>query len=330
MIPRKRIIPLAIILIVVITAVAVIVHFVRNRDDGTMSLSGNVEVTEHNIGFKVPGKVIKLNVDEGDRVKQGDLLAELSSGDVKALVEQNRAALEEAKVKLAELRAGSRRQEIGKARAESSSIEAELIKTRKDFERAEMLYTNGAISASRFDAAKSAYETRLGQLKSAKQQQSLVEEGPRKEDIEAAELRVQQLAALVANSEDKLADTKLYAPVSGIVFRKTIELGEIIQAGAAVFIIGDLEKPWVKVYVKEDKLSLVKRGQKAKISVDTFKNKFYDGTVTFIASDAEFTPKNVQTQEERVKLVFGVKVTVRNQNQELKPGMPADVRIDVR
>lgn len=330
MIPKKKIIPLVIILIMVIIAVTVIMHFVRNRDNGIMTLSGNVEVTEHNIGFKVPGKIVKLNVDEGDRVKQGDLLAELSSGDVKALVDQMRAALEEAKVKLAEMRAGSRKQEIGKARAESASTEAELVRARKDFERAETLYANGAISASRFDAAKSAYETRLGQLKSAKQQQSLVEEGPRREDIKAAELRVTQLTALVANSEDKLADTRLYAPVSGIVFRKTVELGEVVQAGAAIFVIGDLEKPWVKVYVKEDRLSLVKRGQKAKVSVDTFKDKSYDGIVTYIASDAEFTPKNVQTQEERVKLVFGVKVTVQNQSQELKPGMPADVRIYVR
>lgn len=330
MIPKKRLIPVIIIAVIVIAALIVVVRFISNRDDGTMRLSGNVEVTEHNIGFKMAGKIAKLNVDEGDRVKQGDLLAELSSGDVRALVNQNRAALDEAKVKLAELKAGSRKQEVGRARAESASIEAELVRARKDFERAEMLYNNGAISASRFDAAKSAYETRTAQLRSAKQQQSLVEEGPRREDIKAAEFRVEQLAAAVANTEDKLADTRLYAPITGIVFRKNVELGEIVQPGAAIFVVGDLERPWVKVYVKEDKLSLVKLGQKARITVDTYKNRYYEGTVTFISSDAEFTPKNVQTQEERVKLVFGVKVTVKNQNQELKPGMPADVRIFLR
>ncbi|MDD4197030.1 MAG: efflux RND transporter periplasmic adaptor subunit [Syntrophorhabdaceae bacterium] len=330
MIPKKRLVPVVIIAVIVIAAVIFTVRYMRNHDDGTMRLSGNVEVTEHNIGFKVPGKVMELNVDEGDRVKQGDLLAKLSSADVKALVDQNRAAFEEAKVKLAELKAGSRKQEIGRARAESASLEAELMRARKDFERAEVLYDNGAISASRFDAAKSAYETRLGQVKSAKQQQSLVEEGPRREDIRAAELRVQQLTALVANTEDKLADTRLYAPITGIVFRKNVELGEIVQPGAAIFVVGDLEHPWVKVYVKEDKLSLVKLGQKARITVDTYKDRYYDGTVTFISSDAEFTPKNVQTQEERVKLVFGVKVTVKNKDQELKPGMPADVRILLR
>ncbi|MBP1750571.1 MAG: periplasmic component of efflux system [Deltaproteobacteria bacterium] len=297
MIPKKKLVPVVVIAIIIIIAAIVIVRYVRDRDDGTMRLSGNVEVTEHNIGFKVPGKISKLNVDEGDRVKQGDLLAELSSGDVKTLADQNRAAWEEAKVKLAELRAGSRRQEIGKARADSASLEADLTRARKDFERAEMLYNNGAISVSRFDAARSAYETRLGQVKSAKQQQSLVEEGPRREDIKAAELRVQQLAAVVANTEEKLADTRLFAPITGIVFRKNVELGEIVAPGAAVFVVGDLERPWVKVYVKEDKLSLVKLGQKARITVDTYKD---------------------------------LKVTVQNKNQELKPGMPADVRIILR
>jgi len=330
MISKKTIIPLAVIAAAVIVAVIVVMSFVRGRDDGTMKLSGNVEVTECNVGFKVAGKIRALKVDEGARVKEGDLIAELSSGDVKALVDQNRAALEEARVKLAELKAGSRRQEIVKARADSASLEAELVKARKDFERAGTLYENGAISASRFDAAKSAYETRLGQLKSARQQQSLVEEGPRREDIRAAELRVKQLEALVANTEEKLADTRLYAPISGVVFRKNVELGEIVQPGAAVFTIGDLDRPWVKVYVKEDKLALVKLGQKARITVDTYKDRSYEGTVTFISSDAEFTPKNVQTQEERVKLVFGVKVTVTNRDQELKAGMPADVRISLK
>lgn len=330
MIPKKKLIPLAVIAAVVIIAAVVFVKYFRGRDNSTMQLSGNVEVTECNIGFKVSGRIASLKVDEGNRVNKGDILAELASGDARALVDQGRAALEEAKVKLAELKAGSRRQEKEKSRADTGSLEAELTKARKDFERAGSLYENGAISASRYDSAKSAYETRLAQLKGAKQQQSLVEEGPRREDIKAAEFRVAQLAANLANMEEKLADTRLYAPISGVIFRKNAEAGEIVQPGAAVFTVGDLDHPWVKVYVKEDRLSLVKYGQKAKISVDTFKNKYYDGTVTFISSEAEFTPKNVQTKEERVKLVFGVKVTVENKNQELKPGMPADVMIMLR
>jgi HlyD family secretion protein len=125
-------------------------------------------------------------------------------------------------------------------------------------------------------------------------------------------------------------DMNLKTPVQGVVLRKNVEAGETVIAGTPIFTIGDLEHPWVKIYVKEDKLGLVKLGQKGEVRVDTYPGKVFTGRVTYISSEAEFTPKNVQTQEERVKLVFGVKVRVDNPNQELKPGMPADVSIRVR
>jgi len=127
-----------------------------------------------------------------------------------------------------------------------------------------------------------------------------------------------------------LRDTVITAPVSGVVLRKNSEAGETVAAGAAVYSLGDLENPWIRVYVKEDKLGLVKLGQKAEVMTDSFPNKTYLGIVTMISSEAEFTPKNVQTQEERVKLVFALKVSVKNENGELKPGMPADVKIILR
>ena len=126
------------------------------------------------------------------------------------------------------------------------------------------------------------------------------------------------------------SSTALYAPINGVVLKKNIELGETVAQGTPIYTIGDLANPWIKVYVKEDKLGLVKLGQKAEVRVDTYPDKAYEGWVSFISSEAEFTPKNVQTQEERVKLVFGVKVRVRNVNNELKPSMPADVRIAVK
>jgi HlyD family secretion protein len=156
---------------------------------------------------------------------------------------------------------------------------------------------------------------------------SLVNEGPRKEDIKIAEHRVEQNRAILAASEERFKDTSIYAPVAGIVLRKNVELGETVAPGVPVFTIGDLKNPWIKVYVKEDKLALVKQGQKATITVDTYKGKSYEGIVSYISSEAEFTPKTVQTREERVKLVFAVKVRAKNEKGELKPGMPADVNI---
>jgi len=160
---------------------------------------------------------------------------------------------------------------------------------------------SGAISVQQMDAAKRAYDAATSQLRQAK--------------------------AALAASEERFRDSVLYAPLSGVVLRRNAEQGETVAAGAAVYSVGDLDNPWIKVYVKEDKLGLVKHEQKAEVRTDTFPDKVYAGTVTYISSEAEFTPKIVQTREERVKLVFGVKVSVRNENEELKPGMPADVTI---
>lgn len=326
---RKRIIVIGAV-IVIAAAVFLTYRFGNRGEDGVMLLSGNVEVTETNVGFKIPGRVIELRVDEGYRVKTGDVLAGLDNAELAGVVSQNRAALKEATERLSELKAGSRFQEIGQAKANVNSQEAELIKVKKDYERAEMLYKNGAISASQFDTAKSAYDNRVALHKNALETLSLVKEGPRKEEIRMAGHRVEQAKAALKISEERFGDTVIYAPSPGVILRKNVEVGETVAQGTPVVTMGDLSSPWIKVYVREDRLGLVKLGQKAKITVDTYRDKFYEGTVTYISSEAEFTPKSVQTQEERVKLVFGVKVRVKNENDELKPGMPADVRINLK
>jgi len=318
------------IVVVIIVVLVLVYHFRNKREEGVLKLSGNIEVTETNIGFKIPGRITELLVDEGYKVKKGDVLARLDSAELAGVVAQSRAVLQEAATRLAELRAGSRPQEIEQAKANVGSQEAELNKAKKDYERAEILYKNGAISASQFDTAKSAYETRMAQYTNALEQLSLVKEGPRKEDIRAQEHRVQQAKASLNVSEERFKDTIIYAPISGIILRKNVELGETVAQGTPVLTIGDLENPWIKVYVKEDKLGLVKLGQKARVNVDSYPGKTYEGNVTYISSEAEFTPKYVQTEEERVKLVFGIKVKVDNVNYELKPSMPADVRIYIR
>jgi HlyD family secretion protein len=326
---KKRLIVVVIIVVIVVSGI--LINYYRNKKDtGVLSLSGNIEVTEANVGFKLPGRIVELAVDEGDTVKAGQLLASLDSAELKSVVMQNKALVQEAITKLSELKAGSRVQEIERAQANVSAQAADLEKAKKDFERADILYKNGAISASQFDAAQSAFNAKMAQYRSVQETSSLVKEGPRREDIQAAEYRVKQAKAMFDTSEERLKDTRLFSPISGVVIRKNVELGETLAAGAPALTIGDLENPWVKVYVKEDRLGDIKLGQKADVKVDSFKNKTYEGTVTFISSEAEFTPKNVQTEEERVKLVFGVKLKVKNENGELKPGMPADVRISLK
>ncbi len=238
---KKRLIIVGIVILLII-AVLLINYFRTKEDNGALKLSGNVEVTETNVGFKLPGRIMELAVDEGQQVKAGQVIARLDNAELASVVTQSKASLQEALTRLAELRAGSRAQEIERARSSVNAQAADLDKAKKDYERADILYKNGAISTSQFEAAQNVYNTKAAQLKSAQETLSLIKEGPRKEDIQAATHRVQQAEAMMNTSEERLKDTVLVAPLSGVVLRKNVELGEIISAGTPVFTIGDLEK----------------------------------------------------------------------------------------
>jgi HlyD family secretion protein len=324
---KKRLAIIGIIAVVAVAALLLSGRFWKEPDQGVIKLAGNVEVTEVDSGFKISGRVVELLTDEGYRVEKGAKIAVLDNAELENIVAQSRASLGEASARLEELKTGSRPQEIAQASANMKAAEAELVKAKKDYERADRLFRSEAISASQLDAAKSAFDSRAEQVKASREQLSLVREGPRREIIRAAEDRVIQARAALRVTEDRRGDTVLYAPVSGVVLKKNVERGEVVQPGTPVFTIGDLDDPWVKVYIKEDNLALVRLGQRATVSVDSYRGKVYEGNISYISSKAEFTPKTVQTQEERVKLVFGIKVRVKNVDQELKPGMPADVKI---
>lgn len=326
---KKKLILLG--LVVVIAGAAAFFLLNRKKDDaGILVSSGNVEVTEVDLGFKVPGRVEKLLTDEGRSVLAGGIVATLDRSELLRQIEAQEAVIDANSARLLELRHGSRPQEKRSAGAMVASATADLEKAGKDFERAEMLFNNGAISAQQRDTAKRAFEVAKAQHDQTLQNESLVKEGPRMETIKATEAQVRQARAQLGVYREQLADMELKTPVKGVVLRKNVEAGETVAAGTPIFTAGDLEHPWVKIYVKEDRLGLVKLGQMAEVTVDSYPGKKFDGVVTYISSEAEFTPKNVQTQEERVKLVFGVKVSVDNPNQELKPGMPADVKIRLR
>jgi HlyD family secretion protein len=325
---KRKIIIIGIVVALAASAALVVNYIGSDDEDGVIRLSGNVEVTKVDTGFKLSGRVVELLTDEGQRVVKGQKIAIMDSAELQGMVAQNRAAVSEAAVRLAELKAGSRPQEIRYAAANLKAAEADYEKASKDFARAGRLFKKEAMSAQQYDAAKSAYEARAGQVRAAREQLSLTREGPRREVIKAAEERLQQAKASLRVIEERFSDTDLVSSVSGVVLKKNVERGEVVQAGTPVFTIGEVDAPWIKVYVKEDRMTLVKLGQRASVSVDSPKGKkFYEGVVSYISDQAEFTPKTIQTQEERVKLVFGVKVRVKNENQDLKPGMPADVKI---
>jgi HlyD family secretion protein len=302
-------------------------RFRPQTEEGVIALSGNVEITEVNIGFTLSGRIQELFAQEGQTVSAGQVLARLENAELQSVVEQNTAVLNEALLRLDDLKTGARAQEIEEAKANVEAIEAELSRAKKDYDRAKTMHEQNLIPDSQLDAAKSAYNAAIARRTQAVERLSLVQAGPTDDNVKATEFTVEQARAALRGAEERLKNTEISTPIQGIVLRKNAEVGEIIGAGTPVYTIGDLEHPWIRVYIKEDKLGLVKLGQKAQVSIDSYPDKVYEGSVTYISSEAEFTPKTVQTKEERVKLVFGVKVSVRNPHGDLKPGMPADVKI---
>jgi len=362
-------------------------------DPDVIRLSGNIELTEVDLSFKLPGRLLELPVREGDDVKPGQLIARLDSNELKqqqaregagvesaqsALVQLRsaiawqtetisgdialkKAELAAAESRLLELQNGSRPQEIETSRAMATEAEVQNAQAQRDWERAQRLYKNDDISTAQFDQFRTKSEAAAATLQRARQQLKLVQEGPRQEQIQQQRAAVDRARAALRLAETNKLDLKrrqdevamrqaeiaraqaqagvldvqmndrtLLSPIAGVVMTKSAEMGEVLAAGATVATIGELDKPWVRGYVSESNLGRVKLGKLVDVTTDSFPGKKYKGRITFIASEAEFTPKQIQTQEERQKLVYRVKIEVENPNRELKSNMPVDAEISLK
>jgi HlyD family secretion protein len=278
-------------------------------------------------------------------------LDELRAGFRQEDVAQGEAAAQQAQARLDEMLAGSRPQEIAAAQATVDRAKAETVRAQADAARYQALVKKDEVSRQQYDAVRTTYETAVARQKEAEEQFKLVKEGPRreqieqaraallqtkehfrllrngsrKEDIEQARARLDVAQAARAEAETRLSYATVNCPLTGVVLSKNIEPGEYVSPGTPIVTVADLENIWVRAYVNETDLGRVKVGQRARVTSDSYPHKVYDGRLAFVASQAEFTPKTVQTEKERVKLVYRVKVDITNQNMELKPGMPAEV-----
>jgi HlyD family secretion protein len=295
------------------------------RHAGETVLSGNIEVTDAQLGFKQAGRVAARLVSEGETVQAGQLIARLDDTEQTEQHALNAAELDAAEAALAELEAGSRPQEIAAAEAVLRSAEAERDRVRLDFVRQQELRAKEVIADRDFESAQALLKVAEAGVAEAAEKLKLVREGPRAETIRQARAVVAQARASLALAATRLTETSLLCPLGGVVLSHNIEPGEFVSAGTPVVTVADTRHPWVRAYVDQTDLGRVKPGQKVVVRTDTAPGRDLAGTVTFIASEAEFTPKTVQTAKERVKLVFRIKVEVPNPRDELKPGMPADV-----
>ncbi len=292
---------------------------------GDLVLSGNIEVTDAQLGFKLPGRVAERLVAEGDRVTRGQLIARLDDAEQKEERALRRAELAAVGAALAELEAGSRPSEIAAFEAALRSTEAERDRVRLDFARSRELRGKEAISDRDFESAQAQLKVAEARLAEGTERLKLIKEGPRAETISQARARAEQARAALALAEIRLENTKLLSPLAGVVLSHQVEPGEYVSVGTPVATVADTAQVWVRAYVNQTDLGRVHLGQKVAVRTDTYPNRTYDGAIGFIAAEAEFTPKTVQTPKERVKLVFRLKVDVANARDELKPGMPADV-----
>ncbi|MEA5115441.1 MAG: efflux RND transporter periplasmic adaptor subunit [Geobacteraceae bacterium] len=328
---NKRLL-LLILLIVSILSIALwfIFHNFRKDDGRKIRVSGNIEVTTVELSFKVPGRVKERLVDEGALVRQGQLVARLDPEDLLHEAESRRAEVLAAKAALVELETGYRKEEIAQAEAALRRIKAEEDRLRTDFGRQQQLYRREVISARDFDSSKAAFEASQASVREARERLNLLRSGPRKETIDQARARLESAKAVLALAETRLGYATLPSSAAGMVLSKNIEPGEQVAAGTPVVTVGLLDEVWLRAYISETDLGRVKVGQKATVTTDTWPGRKYQGHISFISPEAEFTPKSVQTAKERVKLVYRIKIVVPNQAGELKPGMPADAEIDIK
>lgn len=364
--------------------------FRNSHPEETVKISGNIELTEVNIAFKTPGKLVELHIKEGDSVKAGDVIGRLDTAQLESqkraleaviasaearfaqtrsaisfqeqnlegMILQRRAELAAAESQLKELQAGSRTQEKEQARAAAAQAQAEASRAEADWKRAQTLYASEDISTADRDRAKAAYEATQAVLRQAGQRLALVEEGPRAETIQTAQAQlarakaalrateagrfemdrlhqelparaaeIEHAKANLAAVETQLADAVARSPIDGVVLVKSAEAGEVLAAGTTIATIADLARPWLRGYVGELYQGLVRIGSPVEIRTDSFPGRVFPGRLSFLAAEAEFTPKQIQTQEERVKLVYRVKIDLENPDGALKSNMPADAYI---
>jgi HlyD family secretion protein len=354
---------------------------------GELFYSGTIEATQARLSFQAGGRVLSVPVREGQAVARGQLLAELDPAEFLARQNQAKANLDKAqrtreqaqallrlyertlpaevaraeaglgvmRAQLAEVRAGSRSQEIERARQAMAAAAAVLADAQKNLARYETLFDKGVVSEKERDAVRLRHETALRDYERSREAHDLAREGSRAETVRTAEVRLTEGEALLGQAKSnlvrieaaqreveaaraaaaaaaaaldqatiQLAYTRVTAPLEGIVTSRSLEPGEVVTPGREIMTLSNLAAIDLKIFVEETQIGKVKPGQKVEVRVDTFPDRVFPGTVTFISPEAEFTPKIIQTQKERVKLVYLVKVAIPNPGLELKSGMPAD------
>lgn len=295
-------------------------------ENGAIVASGHVEATEVRLAAKVGGRLLTLEAEEGAAVTKDQVLARIDTTDLELALAAARAERAQADAGLRLALAGARVEEIREARAQVARAEAELDGARRDLERMQGLLDSGSGTPKSRDDARVRRDAAAAGLDAARERLLRFETGARAEEKDAARGRLAAADARIAQVDQQIADATVRSPLAGVLTEKLAEPGELLAPGAGLAVITDLQDAWLTVYVGEPDLGRIRLGQKARVVTDDGQER--EGTVSFVSPRAEFTPKNVQTRDERVKLVYRLKVALPNADGLFKPGMPAEARLE--
>ena len=328
---KKRIIRV-VVLLVVIAAVVFGIRWQNSREngdtDGGLKLYGTIDIRDASLAFTEQERIDTVLVEEGDRVESGQILAQLNTHRIEAQIREVNAKIAAQQEVVNRLKAGSRSQEIEQARAQVVAARADVQNAEVILERIQKTSGTGATSDQDLDNAGSRLKVAQANLKVAKNSLALAQEGARKEDIAVAEKNLEAIAAGLSLLSVRLSEMTLTAPDSGIIQSRILEPGEMAGPTKPVFTLALTDPKWARVFVSEPDLGRISSGMAAKVYSDSFPGDAIEGWVGFISPTAEFTPKTVQTEELRTKLVYEVRVFVKDPEDKLRLGMPVTVTVD--
>ncbi|PTY01897.1 secretion protein HlyD [Verrucomicrobia bacterium LW23] len=296
-------------------------------DASAITLYGNIDIREVNLGFRVSGRILEVLKDEGDSVKAGDIVARLDAEPYRRQVDQAKAQIASLAARLKMLESGYRREDIETAQAAVREREATLDNAEINFQRQQELMSKRVVSQQDFDNANQALKEAKARLNSARAQLEMQKAGYRPEEIDQARAELARAEASLATAQISLEDTEIRAPSSGVVMTRALEPGAIVQPGATVVSVSLSDPVWARVYVNEPELGLIYPGMPAEVYTDARPDKPYSGQIGFISPRAEFTPKSVETKELRTSLVYRLRVIISNVDSGLRQGMPVTVKL---
>ena len=332
------------LLITLIAPVVLAAACAKEAPSDHIRVSGHVEATEVRLGPDAGGRILTLTVKEGDRVTQGQPILTLDARDIELAMRRAQADKAQAEAQLSLVLAGPRQEDVRQAesqvsvaRADVTPATVELQSAEQDLDRFETLLKNNSGSQKQRDDAKTRRDMARDRIAAAEArvratQQTLerVKAGARPQEVDAARARVDATSAQIATLEKNLVDTRLSSPVTGTVTQKLVEVGEVIAPRAPAVVIVDLDHAWADVFVPEPVVPNLKIGQATTLFTDAANAKGIPGTISFISPKAEFTPRNVQTADERSKLVYRIRISVDNKDGVLKQGMPVEAELKIQ